>query len=135
MPTEGLINEMANAGQRLFGVAPPTGLADTAETFLGTNAMRRCWAILTGLAENYWGTGVFQPSQRMGPASVNARLSAAHWLQATIGYADPVAVDAIAASFDRRPDGPVGPPGNPDTEKRLARMAALAAMSPAFQSC
>jgi len=135
VPTEPLINEMANAGQRLFGVAPPTGQADVSEAFLGTNAMRRRWLILIGLAENYWGTGVFQSTQHLGPAAATARLASAHWLQAVLGQADPAAIDAIATSFDRPPDGPVGPPNNPDTEKRLARMAALAAMSPAFQSC
>jgi uncharacterized protein (DUF1800 family) len=135
MPTEALINEMANAGQRLYGVAPPTGLADTGDAFLGTAAMRRRWSILLGLAENAWGTGVFVPSVRMGGASATARLAAAHWLLAATGAADADAVAAIAGSFDRPADGPVGPPGLPDTEKRLARIAALAAMSPAYQSC
>jgi uncharacterized protein (DUF1800 family) len=135
MPTEGLINEMANAGQRLFGVPPPTGLADNTDVFVGTNAMRRRWLILIGLAENYWGTGGFQPSARMGGTIPTAREAALYWLQATAGQADPEAVAAIAGSFDRPADVPVGPPGTPDTEKRLARIAALAAMAPAFQSC
>jgi uncharacterized protein (DUF1800 family) len=135
MPTEPLINEMANAGQRLFGVPVPTGLADRQEAFLGTAAMRRRWAILLALAENAWGTGVFQPAGRMGAAAATPRLAAAYWLQTTSGTADPAVIEAIAGSFDRPADDPVGPPGTPDTEKRLARIAALAAMSPAFQSC
>jgi uncharacterized protein (DUF1800 family) len=135
VPTEGLINEMANAGQRLFGVAPPTGLPDQADAFLGTSAMRRRWLLVIGLAENYWQTGVFQPGRQMGAGASTARAAAVHWLLATTGKPDAETVEAIAGSFDHPPDMPLGPPGTPDTEKRLARIAALAAMSPAFQAC
>ncbi len=56
-PTEGLINQMAGAGQRLFGWPTPTGLPDDNAYFLGSNAIRNRWGLGVGLAQNWWGTG------------------------------------------------------------------------------
>ncbi|HVJ53923.1 MAG TPA: DUF1800 domain-containing protein [Aliidongia sp.] len=131
-PTEPLFNELANAGQRLYGYPAPTGLADQAEAFLGANAMRRRWLILLALADNNWGTGSIDPPPPLMAAT--PRQAASFWLQAMLGGADPADTEAIAVAIGQ-PDQPIGPPGAPDTRKRLARAAAFAAMSPGFQSC
>ncbi len=132
-PTEPLFNELANAGQRLYGYPAPTGLADQAEPFLGANAMRRRWLILLALADNSWGTGVIEPP----PALVGAtpRQAAMHWVQAMLGSSDANEANAIVSGLERPPDVPAGPPGAPDTNHALARLAAFTAMSPGFQSC
>jgi uncharacterized protein (DUF1800 family) len=133
VPSEGLANELANAGQRLYGWPTPTGLPDERGFFLGTTALRRRWNIVLGIAENYWGTGGWQPSRSLGAAGSTPRLAVAHFLAALNGAADPGAADAILAGAGWPPDQPVGDPGKPESEKRLARLAALCAMAPAFQ--
>jgi uncharacterized protein (DUF1800 family) len=134
-PSEPLFNELANAGQRLYGYPAPTGLADQAEVFLGANAMRRRWLILLALADNSWGTGALEPAPALAGGATTPRQAADFWLRAMLGTVDPAASEAIAGAVDRPPDLPIGPPEAPDTKKRLARIAAFAAMSPEFQSC
>ena len=54
---EPLGNEIAAAGQNLFAWPTPTGLPDTSDPFLTSQALRHRWSMLLGLAENYWMTG------------------------------------------------------------------------------
>jgi uncharacterized protein (DUF1800 family) len=132
-PTEPLLNGIANAGQRLYGYAPPTGLPDRRDLFLGTNAMRQRWQLVLALAENSWGTGALEPARLMGPGSATPRAAAAFWLAAFTGGFDPPAVEALATGLGWPPDVPVPP--NPNGQKQLARIAGLAAMAPGFQTC
>jgi uncharacterized protein (DUF1800 family) len=134
-PTEPLMNEIANCGQRLFGYAAPTGLPDDTAALTGANAMRRRWSLVLALAENWWGTGAFTPSRVTGMPSATPRQAAIHWLTAMTGTANPAGIEAITAGLGWAPDAPIGPAGQPDTEKRLGRIAALAAMAPGFQTC
>jgi len=133
MPSEGLANEIANAGQRLYGWPTPAGLPDDRAFFLGTTALRRRWNIVLGVAENYWGTGLWEPSHAIGGAARTPRLAVDHFLGALHGAGDSVTADAILVGAGWPPDQPIGEPGKPETEKRLARLAALCAMTPAFQ--
>ena len=133
VPTEPLLNGIANAGQRLFGYAPPTGLPDRRDLFLGTNAMRQRWQLVLALAENNWGTGVIEPARLMGPAATTPRAAAAFWLTAMTGSYDPAAIEALASGLGWPPDTPL-PPNQPNTQKQLARIAGLAAMAPGFQT-
>src|SRR5271170_2806706 len=55
---EPLGGEIAGAGQNLFGWPTPPGLPDSAPPFLSSQAMRHRWALVLGLSENYWNTGV-----------------------------------------------------------------------------
>jgi hypothetical protein len=129
-PTEGLWNELANGGQRLFGWPPPTGLPDENAYFLGANSMRHRWALVLGIAENWWGTGVF-PVRASGMGT--PRAMAAEFLATFEGAASPATVAALVEGLGWPPDQPIEP-GNPEYGKRLARTAAVAAMSPAFQT-
>ena len=133
-PTEGLANEIANAGQRLYGWPTPTGLPDERGFFLGTTAWRRRWNVVLGIAENYWGTGTWEPSRALADVPRTPRAAVSHFLAALNAVVDPFAADAIIVGSGWPPDQPVGDPGKPDTEKRLARLAALCAMAPAFQA-
>jgi uncharacterized protein (DUF1800 family) len=134
VPTEGLANEIANAGQRLFGWPAPTGLPDSNAWFLGANSMRRRWSLVLGIAENWWGTGVFEPSRRFPDLPPTPRRAVAELLRRLQGRSEPASVAAILAGLGWNPDIPVGEPGRPETEKRLARIAALCAMTPEFQT-
>jgi len=132
-PTEPLLNGLANAGQRLYGYAPPTGLPDRRDLFLGTNAMRQRWQLVLALAENSWGTGVLDPARLMGANATTPRAAAAFWLTAMTGAYDPATIEALVSGLGWPPDTPLPP--NPNTQKQLARIAGLAAMAPGFQSC
>jgi uncharacterized protein (DUF1800 family) len=68
MPTEPLWNEIANAGQRLFGWPSPTGLPDDGDYFLSVNGMRRRWNLMLALSANSWGTGDWPVSAPPYPA-------------------------------------------------------------------
>lgn len=131
-PTEPLLNGIAYAGQRLFGYAPPTGLPDRRDLFLGTNAMRQRWQLVLAVAENSWGTGAIEPARLMGANATTPRRAAAFWLAALTGTYDPAAVEALATGLGWPPD--VALPPGPNTQKQLARIAGLAAMAPGFQT-
>jgi uncharacterized protein (DUF1800 family) len=134
VPTEPLLNGIANAGQRLYGYAPPTGLPDRRDILIGTNAMRQRWQLVLALAENAWGTGQIDAARLMGGAAATPRRAAAFWLEATTGALDPAQAEALATGLGWPPDTPL-PPGEPSTRKQLARIAGLAAMAPGFQTC
>ena len=126
-PTEPLLNGIANAGQRLYGYAPPTGLPDRRDLFLGTNAMRQRWQLVLALAENNWATGAIDTARLTGPAAT-PRAAAAFWLAAMTGTTDAPTVEALASGLGWPPDNPLQP-------KQVARIAGLAAMAPGFQTC
>jgi uncharacterized protein (DUF1800 family) len=132
-PADGLVGEMANAGQRLFGWPPPTGLPDERGYFLGANAMRRRWAIVLGLAENWWQTGTLDPARTMPRGAVTPRAAVAHFLAALNGRVEPAAADAILGGLGWPSDLPLGEIGTPEGDKRVGRIAALCAMTPEFQ--
>jgi uncharacterized protein (DUF1800 family) len=129
VPTEGLWNELANGGQRLFGWPPPTGLPDENGYFLGANSMRHRWALVLGLSENWWGTGAMPQA---AAARWTPRQAATGFLASFQGAAPPPAVAAILDGLGWPPDQPIDRAA-PDSAKRMARIAALAAMTPGFQ--
>jgi len=133
VPTEGLWNQIANGGQRLFGWPPPTGLPDDNAYFLGANSMRHRWALVLGLAENWWGTGAMPPTFPPGGV-LTARAVAAQHLARLQGAAPAQVADAILQGLGWPADQPLANPATPEFAKRSARLAALAAMSPMFQS-
>jgi len=133
-PTEPLLNGIANAGQRLYGYGPPTGLPDRRDILIGTTAMRQRWQLVLALAENAWGTGVIEPARLMGPGAATPRSAAAFWLRAMTGSFEPAQVEALATGLGWPPDVAL-PPDHPNTPKQLARIAAFAAMAPGFQTC
>ena len=133
-PTEGLIGALAGAGQRLFGWPTPTGLPDDDGQFLGTQALRARWALLLGLAENWWGTGLAASPPTLRAAPPTARSAVIAWAD-PLGISDrPDIAQAVLDGLGWPADQPLGRPGAPDTERKLARIAALCAMAPAFQT-
>lgn len=127
-PTEGLIGELDGAGQRLFGWPTPTGHPDTADHWSGTNAMRRRWTLVAGLAENWWGTGTFDALAPFGGKPARADLFLAHWLMRLYGEPPPALAPALLAAAGLAPGGKVANPG------QARRLVAWAAMAPDFQA-
>ena len=131
-PTEGLANALAQAGQRLFGWPTPTGLPDDPQLFIGTNAMRQRWALLLGLAENWWGTGNFDATRTMGAPS--PRMAVERFLTGLLGHADAALAAAVIGGLGLPASVAVGLQNAPETQKKLARIAAACGMTPAFQA-
>jgi hypothetical protein len=133
MPAEPLSNELANAGQKLFGWPAPTGLPDADAFFLGANSMRRRWALMLAVAENAWGTGDLPMPRLMPMAPTTPRVIVEHYAQTMHGAPQPATVTAVLEGLGWPADEPLGDPAKPDVAKRVARLAALTAMAPEFQ--
>ncbi len=134
-PTEGLFNQLANAGQKLFGAPTPVGLPDDNKVFLGSNAMRNRWQLLIGLTQNYWNTGIPEPTETL--KAWNAKVGTG--VEATAEFFRLFGVPANEGLVNQTSMAaglvPFASPVGADGEKHLAVAAAVAAMSPEFQSC
>jgi uncharacterized protein (DUF1800 family) len=132
-PTEGLINEIAAGGQRLFGWSPPTGHPDRRDYWLSTNAMRHRWSLLLGLADNYWQTGVFDPTRTMGQPDPTAMDTVRFWQPRLQGRDDPQAAIKVLAGMKQDPIQRFDQPGK-DPKAPLRHIVAYLAMAPEFQA-
>jgi uncharacterized protein (DUF1800 family) len=133
-PTDGIYNQIGNAGQRLFGWPTPTGLPDDNTLFLGSNAVRNRWQLMLGLAQNYWGTGVPDPAQALaawGGKIGTGSETTAEWFRLLGAPGDDKLIETATIASGLLP---FAPPGSGD-EKHMATAAAIAAMSPEFQVC
>jgi uncharacterized protein (DUF1800 family) len=131
-PSEGLFNQLSNAGQRLFGAPTPVGLPDDNAIFLGSNAVRNRWNLLLGLAQNWWQTGAPDTAQAL--ASWGGRIGAGNeivgeWFRLFGGSSDEKLVETATIASGVLPFAPAGG----GDEKHMAVASALAAMSPEFQ--
>jgi len=134
-PSEGLFNQLANAGQKLFGAPTPVGLPDDNRVFLGSNAIRNRWQLLIGLAQNSWGNGVPVPSESLAAWGGRVGMgveTTGQWFR-LLG----VPADANLAAQAATAAGlvPFAMPNGGDGEKHMAIASALAAMAPEFQLC
>ena len=132
-PTEPLWNQIANAGQRLFGWPSPNGLPDENARFLSVNAMRLRWTLMLALSVNAWGTGEWPvpPPLQERPTT---RAAAFHYLGVFHGAVMQPTLDNLLAGLGWPPDQPLGDPTRPDVRNRIAHVAAFAALAPEFQS-
>jgi uncharacterized protein (DUF1800 family) len=133
-PTEGIANQIANAGQRLFGWPTPTGLPDDNAYYLGTNFLRNRWNLMLGMAQNWWQTGTPDAARTLsawGGKVVSGDATVAEWFHLFgIDPADKlVETTTVAAGLL-----PYAAPGEGD-DKHMATAAAIAAMAPDFQTC
>ncbi len=128
-PTEGLFYQLVNAGQRLFGAPTPVGIPDDNAVFLGTNAMRNRWQLLSGLAQNQWNNGISQPSVTLSQWGRKAE-DAGEWAALFGGSADEKIQAAVAAAAGFVP---FAPEGGSEGERHHATASALFAMAPDFQ--
>lgn len=129
--TNGLLGELDGSGQRLFGWAPPTGHPDEQDYWLSSNAMRRRWSLLLGLADNAWGTGAPEAAEAVAaqPTLLAAVTAANRILLGT--EPDAGLVNAIAAGLRIDPKAPFKARG--DAPARARRVLAYCALSTPFQ--
>jgi uncharacterized protein (DUF1800 family) len=130
-PSEGLINELAAGGQRLFGWAPPTGHPDTRDYWLSTNAMRHRWSLIFGLTDNYWRTGALDPTRLMGRPDPTALDATRFWQARLMGNAESDMGIKVLAALKQDP-GQRFDDGK-DPKAPLRHIVAYLAMSPEFQ--
>jgi len=134
MPSEGLFNQLSGAGQRLFGAPTPVGLPDDNAVFLGSNAMRNRWALLLGLAQNAWGTGVPDPVNTLaawGGKAEDNRGALAEWFRLFGAASDEKIIDTAMMAAGLLPFSSTVS-GN---DRQMGIASALAALSPEFQVC
>ena len=132
-PSEGLINQLTNAGQRLFGATTPVGLPDENAIFLGTNTLRHRWALLLGLAQNQWGTGTPNLAATFTAWKAipgNGTETITELFRLMGNSADSKTIETVTMAAGLLPFAP--PVGK---EKNLILASAIAAMSPDFQFC
>jgi uncharacterized protein (DUF1800 family) len=132
VPTEGLINELAAGGQRLFGWSSPTGHPDTRDYWLSTNAMRHRWALIFGLTDNYWQTGAFDPTHAMGQGAPTALETATYWRDRLFGGSERDLAERVLIAMNLKPEQRF-PDGPKDPKTPLRHVVAHLAMSPDFQ--
>ena len=128
-PTDGLFNQISNAGQKLFGALTPVGTPDDNAAFLGTNAMRNRWQLLLGLAQNNWNNGTPQPSMTLLQWGKNS-YSVGEWPALFGGASDEKTLAQISTASGFVP---LLPGAKSEDEKHHAIASALAAMAPDFQ--
>jgi uncharacterized protein (DUF1800 family) len=128
-PTEGLSNQLANAGQKLFGAPTPVGIPDDNAVFLGTNAMRNRWQLLFGLAQNQWNNGMPQPAATLAQWGRKAD-NVGEWMALFGGSRDEKTLAGISAAAGFVPFAPTG---GSEGERHHAIASALTAMTPDFQ--
>lgn len=131
-PSEGLFNQLAAAGQHLFGWPTPTGLPDDNALFLGSNALRNRWNLGLGLAQNWWGTGTPDPFSALaswGKTTGLGNQTVAQWFGLFGASPDDALIDATVTAAGLLPFAPVGS----GDAHHLNLASGLALLHPDFQ--
>ena len=135
-PSEGLFNQLSNAGQKLFGALTPVGVPDDNKIFTGSSAMRNRWQLILGLAQNFWNTGVPLPRETLlswGKKVGTGTETMADWFNV---FGISVNSNYISESSLAAGMVPFAVPANDaDGDKKLTLASAITAMSPEFQTC
>lgn len=132
--TEGLVAGLANAGQRLFGWAPPTGHPEEAAYWISANGMRQRWQLVQGLMENRWGNGTVQPADMLEAPASSAGQAADAIATRLLGAGNAAVGRAVLAGLAVDPARALDA-AKPADANLLRRVIAFTAMSAEFQTC
>lgn len=127
--SEGLINEMAAGGQRLYGWPGPNGHPETATYWLSTNAMRRRWTLVHGILNNQFGNGVVDPLKLSELPRMTASTLVSFWSDRLLGQHDTRLTALVLSSAGIKPDTLVTKP------EEARKLVSWLAMSPRYQQC
>jgi uncharacterized protein (DUF1800 family) len=132
-PSQGLVNQISNAGQRLYYWPTPDGHPDFSSYWLTSHAMRQRWFMPVGILENWWGTGFVSTdklsagvSEPLTQNSVLASLS-----QKLLGAEGESTLKSIIHAQSPINAGLLSP--SSDEWNGIRRSVAYMAMSPQFQ--
>jgi len=134
MPTMGLVNELSNAGHRLYFWPTPDGHPDSNGYWLSSHTLRRRWTLPMGLIENWWATGFVGPDQLTAgfkqPFDESQLLK--HHAQRLLGQAHATSTLSTINQALKTPDKRLLGAGN-DEWLGMRRSLSYLGMSPAFQ--
>lgn len=133
-PSMGLINEISNAGQRLYLWPTPDGHPDHTAYWLTTHTMRRRWLLPMGLIENWWGTGPVGPEQLTAGLNqpIDEPLLLKRVAQRLLGHTQAQEVLQTIQQVLQTPEKRLLGASN-DEWNNVRRSLAYLAMSPTFQ--
>lgn len=134
IPTEGLLGEIEAAGQRLFTWPSPTGNPDDKAYWLSTNVMRKRWSLIMGVTDNWWKTGLFEPSSQMNTNISTAGQATNFWFTRLLGtLPDQQITFTILDGLGLAGGHPFDLNKRAESDKLLRHIIAFIAMSPDFQ--
>ena len=123
----GLMGAIDAAGPPAYGWPSPEGPPDTATWLLSSGYLRQRWRLIQGLAENWWGTGEFDPyAGTNGNRAAGAVL--ARWEPALFGKPRPDLRSALLESQGLTETAPLQDP------RRARRLVGWLACAPSFQT-
>ena len=123
----GLMGAIDAAGPPPYGWPSPEGPPDTATWLLSSGYLRQRWRLIQGLAENWWGTGEFDPfAGTNGNRAAGAVL--ARWEPALFGMPRPDLRFALLQSQGLTESAPI------QDARRARRLLGWLACAPSFQT-
>lgn len=133
-PTIGLIDQLNNCGQRLFGWVTPAGLPDDNARWLGANAIWQRWNLIAGIVDNSWQCGSLDAFALVGSNVTVEEFSEVCFSKFAIS-SKTLKGDSFGKEFISRLIEASGlKPNTLVTDPVIARrMIAWSAMSPSFQ--
>ncbi len=131
-PSDGLANQLAGCGQKLFGWPTPNGAPDTDAYQLSANGLRQRWALLLGLGRNAWSNGMIPIGVLERFDAITPTAAARYWSTVFSGESDPAVQAGVVTALGWDPAKPVAPPGA-QRQQRLMQVAAYCALAPALQ--
>lgn len=115
------------AGPPIYGWPSPEGPPVMSDWYLSSSYLRSRSELLLGLAENWWGTGEWNPFDQVPERATNIELLA-RWERALFGSPRPELSAAILTALKLRPQD------STTDVKRARRLVGLLALSPSFQT-
>ena len=96
--------------------------------------MRRRWTLVSGLTDNWWKTGSFDPVTMLQANNLSATHAVEFWQEKLLGLSANKQMTSIILEGVGFKDGQaIGQMKPSDLNKSLRRIAAFIAMSPEFQ--
>lgn len=122
-----VLGVVESAGTPPYGWPSPDGPPDSMEWVLSSAFTRQRMTLLQGLAENWWGTGMWDPFVGT-PINRNYQELMSRWERALFGMPRPDLSGAILSSLK------INPSDNALDQKRACKLVGLLACAPSFQT-
>lgn len=118
---------LESAGPPTYGWVSPEGPPDSIDWLLSAGYLRQRFSLIQGLAENWWGTGEWDPFQGL-PANRSYAQVIARWDRALFGITRPDLANALLVSQGLNSESVI------KQAKEARRLIGLLACAPSFQT-
>jgi len=122
-----ILSTLESAGPPVYGWVSPEGPPDAMQWLLSAGYLRQRFTLIQGLAENWWGTGEWNPFDGLSVNMTCTQLLA-RWDQSLFGKSRPDLCQALLLSQGMRADSVVR------DVKQARRLVGLLACAPSFQT-